>query len=269
MLVARDGPTAIARLLIQHNADIDVQDKYGCTTLHGTALRGYEPMLKLLLEHEANTNAENIHDWTPRHMAALRQYQKPVQFLLEKINNGIAALDFGLLSNSERKRSRNYMRTSQKKKVEESTVLTGLRLAIQERHFARLQLMPGGGTDANEKDAGGSIALMIAASNGYNEVVQLLLQNGADISKSGLRGRPPLLWTYQSGEAAAVRLLVEIGQISTLVGMDGHQYLWRQEAATRRLCDFWWRKELTSMQMTTMGEMCRTRLLDLVIRGRT
>ena len=49
--VARDGPSSVAQiLLIDHNADVNIQDKYGCEKSHEAAFRGRKDMLQFLLE---------------------------------------------------------------------------------------------------------------------------------------------------------------------------------------------------------------------------
>ncbi len=73
------------------------------------------------------------------------------------------------------------------KKAEGSTVLTGLRAAVQERHISRLQVLLEEGVDINIKDVGGWTALILAAENGDKEAVQLLLRNGANVNISGGR----------------------------------------------------------------------------------
>ncbi|KJK74201.1 hypothetical protein H634G_10574 [Metarhizium anisopliae BRIP 53293] len=68
------------------------------------------------------------------------------------------------------------------------------------------------GADVDSNDEYGRTPLSWAAENGYEAVVQLLLENGADISsKDDEYGRTPLSWAAENGHKATVTLLVEKG----------------------------------------------------------
>lgn len=54
-------------------------------------------------------------------------------------------------------------------------------------------------------------ALHLAASNGYTEVVRLLVENGADVNVGDKYGDPPLNWAVYYGQKEMVLLLIEYG----------------------------------------------------------
>ncbi|KAF4480621.1 Ankyrin repeat and KH domain-containing protein [Colletotrichum fructicola] len=55
--------------------------------------------------------------------------------------------------------------------------------------------------------------LALAALNGLDEVVKLLLDYGANIEALDKAGRSPLLRAFQSGHASTVKLLVQNGAV--------------------------------------------------------
>ena len=207
---ARDGSVAVAQLLIDYTADVNIEDKYGCTALHGAALRGREEMVRVLLKHGVNPNAKDKHGWTALHVAALKRHEGLVQVLFGKIENGRAVLDWAALQQQDTKKLALLGKIAEEK-AEGSTVLTGLRLAVQEGHVSRLQVLLEKGADVDAKDVGGWTALIIAAWDGHKEAVQLLLQNGADVNMSGRSEWPALHWASQRGQEAVVQLLIENG----------------------------------------------------------
>ncbi|KAL8648633.1 MAG: hypothetical protein Q9210_004877 [Variospora velana] len=208
--VARDGSVAVAQLLIEHDANINIQDRCGCTALHGAALQGREAMLQLLLKQGADPNLNDNDGWTPLHAAAWKKHEDIVQVLLEKVDNGKAILDSVALQQQDARKCELSMDIAEKKS-EGSTVITGLRVAVQERHMARLQMLLEEGADVNAKDVGGWTALILAAENGYVEAVETLLRNGADIGIRGRREWPALHWAANHGELTVVQLLVKHG----------------------------------------------------------
>lgn len=64
------------------------------------------------------------------------------------------------------------------------------------------------GADANGKDQDGLTALCEASANGHETIVSLLLKNGADINGSGLDGQTALSAAAENGHFSVLRLLV-------------------------------------------------------------
>ena len=72
------------------------------------------------------------------------------------------------------------------------------------------------------KDRYGMTALMWAAGNGYNDMVELLLQNGAALEKYDEDGWTPLMWAAHRGQLETVALLLERGASCTHQDKMGH-----------------------------------------------
>ncbi|KAL8949471.1 MAG: hypothetical protein Q9222_004419 [Ikaeria aurantiellina] len=210
--VARDAPMACAELLLAHGADVNIPDIHGCTAVHGAALKGREDMLRLLLEHGGDPNVKDKDGWTPLYSAlVLKEHDGAVQFLREKApGNGKPVLDWWEVQKKDRKRYALIQRIAEEK-AEGNNVLTGLREAVREKHFTRVQVLLDKGADVNELELGGWTALTIAAEQNYVEGTQLLLHNGADVNMSGAREWTALHWGAEKGSLLAIRVLVEHG----------------------------------------------------------
>lgn len=85
LLAAADfGREGVARLLIEHGADVNFRDDdYRMTPLHWAAQRGDEAMARLLVDHGANVNAQKTNKETPLHLAAGRGREGVAQLLLD------------------------------------------------------------------------------------------------------------------------------------------------------------------------------------------
>ena len=63
----------IAKLLLDHGADPNIQNEYGYTALIYTSLHGYLDIVKLLLEHGADVNIQNEVGNTALHLARTKK----------------------------------------------------------------------------------------------------------------------------------------------------------------------------------------------------
>ncbi|GIJ83065.1 hypothetical protein Asppvi_001582 [Aspergillus pseudoviridinutans] len=68
------------------------------------------------------------------------------------------------------------------------------------------------GTPPDTRNMRGVTPLWIAASNGHQEVVRVLLQSHqVDVNIPSIAGRPPIFWAAAEGHTGVVRLLLEAG----------------------------------------------------------
>jgi Ankyrin repeats (3 copies) len=82
--VARhEGNLEVMRVLLEHGADVGVQDGFGDSVSHWAACHGDVEVLRLLLQYNANTNARGDGTWTPLHSASSNGHIKATQLLLE------------------------------------------------------------------------------------------------------------------------------------------------------------------------------------------
>ncbi|KAL8716183.1 MAG: hypothetical protein Q9220_000088 [cf. Caloplaca sp. 1 TL-2023] len=210
--VARDAPIACAELLLAHGANVNVPDIHGCTAVHGAALKGREDMLRLLLDHGGDPNVKDKDGWTPLYSAlVLKEHDGALRFLREKTSdNGKSVLEWWEVQKKNRKRCALIQRIAEEK-AEGSNVMTGLREAVQEKQFTRIQILLDKGADVNGLEIGGWSALTIAADHNYVEGAQLLLHNGADVNMGGAREWTALHWGAEKGCLLVIRVLVAHG----------------------------------------------------------
>lgn len=209
--VARDGPITVAKMLLENGGDLSITDKFGCTALHGAALGDREDILRLLLDHGANPCTKDKDGWTAMHVAALRHNTELIAVLSEKVDDADAILDWVAVQQQDAKK-RALLQRMLEDKAEGSNVMTGLRLAVQEKQLTRLKIFIEKGADVDEKEAvGGWTALIIAADQGYEAAVNLLLQKGADVDLGGREGWSPLHWACRDGQETVVPILLDYG----------------------------------------------------------
>jgi len=74
----------VAKLLLEHGADLNAKNKYGWTPLHYAALNGRVDIVATLLEHGADPNVQDKFGRTPLHLAASEGRVDVVRLLLER-----------------------------------------------------------------------------------------------------------------------------------------------------------------------------------------
>ncbi len=67
------------------------------------------------------------------------------------------------------------------------------------------------GLDVNKADANGRTALMLAAFDGYTEVVRLLLDYGAEVDRRDFAGRTAMMYASSGPFPQTVELLIQSG----------------------------------------------------------
>jgi ankyrin repeat protein len=158
-----EGSTDLAKLLIDHNADLEaVSEQQGAKAMHMAAQFGDVPMLQLLLDHGADIDSLDDVGRTPLHQAALFGHAKAVGQLL----------DHG--ADIEAKDSRYGQ--------------TALMRAASNGKLDVVKLLVEGGSDLEARDAAGRTALREAATPvswsavGNASLIEYLAAVGANVN---------------------------------------------------------------------------------------
>jgi ankyrin repeat protein len=192
------GKPEIARLLLDHGAQVDVKSYNGETLLHLVSRGDHETsddgvrIAELLLERGTDVNALNESGWTPLHYASI---------------NGKDEIAQVLLSHGANVNTENYLGQ------------TPLRLAP---YFAQdsvriTQVLLDRGADVNAQDKGYRTPLHSACHYGRFEIARVLLDHGAKAEAVDDERKTPLHHVsqgdYESKEAGCriVELLLERG----------------------------------------------------------
>ena len=166
-LSAMYGHNAIARYLLENNADTSVQDSSGATPLHEAVRYGNVEIAKALLDSGANINARDNLGKTP------------VMLILPKAKT---AEIYKLLI--------SYRADLSQKDMFGDTVLhTASMLNVGAKTF---EILIKGGADINARNKEGVTPLSIAVQKNDIETVKLLTSSGADIHTQDTNKKSPL-----------------------------------------------------------------------------
>ncbi len=95
--------------------------------------------------------------------------------------------------------------------------LTPLIIAAKNGKDEVVRLLLEAGAEKEAKSNGGFTPLSAAAYHGHDAVVRLLLEAGADKEATDEWGQTPIIWAYRFGREAVVQLLLEAGSETILV----------------------------------------------------
>ena len=182
-------------MLVEHNAIVNVPDEKGNTPLHQYVMEGDENLVRLLLEHRAGVNIQNKDGYTPLHRVG--NNENLCRLLLE--HNADA-------------------------NVQDSNGYTALHQAVINGVVNLIGLLLEHKADVNIQNKFGFTPLHLSALFSHkacNKIIDLLLQYGVqNIDIRDIEGGTPLQMAVRSGNAQAVKKLVDLGADVSLVKAD-------------------------------------------------
>lgn len=157
----------------------------GKSALGAAAAGGHTKVLKALLE--AGATDDCVRGWTAACHAAFYGHAEVLEVLSEKL--GVAAIT-----------------------APGAVTMAPLLLASMKNRAACVSLILDADAAALEaRDALGRTALMLAATNGDAELIQLLAKRGAPLEATSTDGKTALLWAVCAHKPSAVSALVQLG----------------------------------------------------------
>jgi tankyrase len=196
------GHYEVTELLVKHGASVNVSDLWKFTPLHEAAAKGKQEIVKLLLRHGADAAKKNRDGHTPTDLV-----KEDDEELLDLLRGDSALLDAAKKGSLDRvKRLLNpgniNCRDSQGRNS------TPLHLAAGYNHIDVVECLLESGADVNAQDKGGLIPLHNASSYGHLDIAALLIKHNAVVNATDKWGFTPLHEAAQKGRTQLCALLV-------------------------------------------------------------
>lgn len=151
------GRTDVLNFLLLRGAKVEAYNALGFTALHSAALGGHEEAVQALIHKGANTMAKTHKEYTALHIAAVGGCERVVEFLLQQ--------EVGSIENQGNGRRRP------------------LHLAVKHRHARVVEVLLKYGADITAPTGIGELPLHRAARFGSVKVAELLLRAGAKVDQ--------------------------------------------------------------------------------------
>lgn len=211
----------MVHLLLQMNYDVNEQDSFGRSALFVASAKGHIEVVKRLVEHEPKTNKDNIENEvdiqikvninicdnkkrTPLHVACAERKTSVVIYLIQK--------DADIFAVDEDGYSPLHM-----------ACVSGDKDIVE--HLLTIYIEKRKETELEKKDNLGKTPIILAASKGENEIVELLLRYKSNISATDKRGLTALLDASLNGFSRTAKVLIEKNANICHVDNDGRTAL--------------------------------------------
>ena len=213
------GSLAVVKMLLKAGAGVCVLSNGGSTCLHFAAHHGHTEIVRYLVDlPEVDVNHQGMNDQSALHYAARQRHPDVVEVLIDagadieaQDNDGYSPLFLPSISGGV-DTVKVLLRAGADVRATDNTGNTCLMLAGANGHIETVRTllcMPE--VDLDHARDGGSTALHYAVHVTPTDVLQALLDAGADIEAKDAEGRSALLVASSTGEEKSVKVLVEAG----------------------------------------------------------
>lgn len=227
-IAAQNGHKDVAELLINKDVDVHAKNKFVLTPLHYAATKGHEDLAELLIENGADVNVKSGFQDTPLHKAASQGHKDVVELLID--------MGAEVNANNEHKETPLHLAASQGHK-DVAKLLIGkgadvnakgnfawspLHYATGRDFYFMADLFRASGIDSalslyrNSSLGIFTVHKIDTTTIGHNNIVELLLENGADVNAMAIGGADlreftPLHWSVMIGNTGLAKLLLHYG----------------------------------------------------------
>ncbi|XP_055856746.1 protein phosphatase 1 regulatory subunit 16A isoform X3 [Episyrphus balteatus] len=169
--------------LLQRGITPDAANEDGLTALHQCCIDNNIEMLKLLLDYGANVDAQDSDKWTPLHAAATCGHLYLVKILIERGANLLAVntdgnMPYDLCDDED---TLDFIEAEMSKRGVTQELIDDTRSMTEKQMLSDLLELASNGGDLEDPDHQGATPLHIASANGYNRVVEFLLEHHVNV----------------------------------------------------------------------------------------
>ncbi|MGE0010135.1 MAG: ankyrin repeat domain-containing protein [Candidatus Babeliales bacterium] len=223
---AQKGDLALAKLLLEHGADVHAKSyEAGWTPLHQAAAFGHLALLELLVAHGANVQeetqpiADNMYNAfeTPLPVACRAGHLDVVQFLVEhgvtlSPEESYAPLYNAVASGNSEIVAYLLAKGADCRNYEQNPPL--LVEACMQEHIEIVKLLAAHGYNIDAQDQNGQTPLIMAVQGNHKELVAYLLEHNADIAREDDLGYTALSYAREQHNTEIENLLLAKGVLT-------------------------------------------------------
>jgi ankyrin repeat protein len=257
---AGQGHVEIVAWLLEKGADIEAETNIGGTPLFAATVNGQLDSVKMLVEAGANINRKNKKGKTILMRAEEQGYTEIVEYLKKHAAERRSKKSSGKKKHATQKKD-NALDPKDK------FGRTELIRAAEDSETDIVEMLLNEGANIEAKDNEGLTALIYAAGNGDTETTTLLIDKGANIEAKDNCGATSLMWAASKNNAETVKLLIDKGaNIEAKGNGDGTAVIYAAEGGSTEAAELLLDK---GADIEAKDEFGRTALILTALAGHT
>ena len=203
---AHESHKEVCRLLLEKGADINAVDNYGWTLLHKGAKEGSVEVVSVLIENDADINAVNLSGYTPLDIAEDIEVKTLLKKHGAKEGDGFLCGEvFSLIKKGDIKKLKELIKENPDiVKFKNTSGNTTLLYAIEAGNNDIVELLISSGAEITDW------SLCAACIYQNTEMVKLLIEAGANVNGAGY-GCPLNMAFENGGNREIIKILVKNG----------------------------------------------------------
>ena len=215
MIAAEEGKTNVLGVLIENKADVHLKKQDGYTALHTAAWNDRAEAAQVLLAHSSKVDDVDSQRRTPLMIAAEKGNTNVLEVLIEnkanvqlKEKDGLTALHMATWNGQ----ARAAMMLLANGSIVDDTCDQGrtpLMIATEKGKTNVLKLLLENKADVRLKEQCGLVALHMAAWNDQPEAAQMLLACGSKVDDADGQGQTPLMIAAARGNTDVLEVLID------------------------------------------------------------
>ncbi|EAY14926.1 ankyrin repeat protein, putative [Trichomonas vaginalis G3] len=209
-----------AKILLAHNADVNVENDNFLTPLQMAIQFENIEMVELLILHGANVNVKEDDNWTPLHEAANRNNKELVELLVshgaevnaQDVTGATPLIMSAFKTNPVNKEIIEYLHMHGAEiNKRDYKGFTAIFCAIQRACKETIEYLLLNGAEINIKNFASEYPIHLAIEYNSKEVLELLINHGANINVKRKGGQTPLHFAIQRNKIDFVELFINHG----------------------------------------------------------
>ena len=213
MYAAGNDHPDIVKILIDGHADINIQNAQGNTALIFAADNDHPDIVKILIDEDADINIQNNDG-----MTALDVVERNIGIAFKQGDDYSVSKS---ISNS----LRNYINRRNQEENENENI-TPLITAVNNGDLDEVNVLLSSSTiDINSENNQGNTALMYACKHGHTQIVNALIEAGANINLQNMFGETALIYACRYNHPDIVNILINNDVDIDIQSNDGYTAL--------------------------------------------